>query len=150
MSFLTRTLLAAAASSFVASAALAQPFDLQGGGNGPDKVLSAQLGIKGPKTNVCPNEATVMGWVETNYAGPVQIMIARKGQGVGAPVVIQAKAAPGGRYMATYSKKVTIHAPIDAEYRLLVGGGSGIVSNWVPLKASCSIGLPGFDIAPGG
>jgi hypothetical protein len=91
-----------------------------------------------------------MGWVETNYAGPVQIMIARKGQGVGAPVVIQAKAAPGGRYMATYTKKVPILAPVDAEYRLLVGGGAGIVSNWVPLKASCSMGLPGFDIAPGG
>ena len=150
MSMLTRTVIALAASSFVATAALAQPFDLQGGGNGPDKVLSAQLGIKGPKTNACPNEATVMGWVETNYAGPVQIMIARKGQCVGAPVVIQAKAAPGGRYMATYSKKITIHAPIDAEYRLLVGGGAGVVSNWVPLKANCSIGLPGFDIAPGG
>lgn len=150
MSMLTRTVIALAATSFVATAALAQPLDLQAGGNGPDKVLSATLGIKGPKTNVCPNEATVMGWVETNYAGPVQIMIARKGQGVGAPVVIQAKAAPGGRYMATYSKKVTIHTAIDAEYRLLVGGGAGVVSNWVPLKASCSIGLPGFDIAPGG
>ncbi len=150
MSFLTRTLLALAASSFVASAAVAGPFDLQGGGNGPDKVLSAQLGIKGPKTNVCPNEASVMGWVFTNYAGPVQIMIARKGQGVGAPVVIQAKKAANGQYMATYSKKVAIHAPIDAEYRLLVGGGSGVMSNWVPLKANCSIGLPGFDLAPGG
>jgi hypothetical protein len=150
MSFLTRTLLAVAASSFVASAALAQPLDLQGGGNGPDKVLSAQLGIKGPKTNTCPNEATVMGWVFTNYAGPVQVMIARKGQGVGAPVMIEAKKAANGKYMAAYSKKVPILAPVDAEYRLLVGGGSGVMSNWVPLKASCSIGLPGFDIAPGG
>ena len=146
MSFLTRTLLAAAASSFVATAALAQPFDLQGGGNGPDKVLSAQLGIKGPKTNVCPNEATVMGWVFTNYAGPVQVMIARKGQGVGAPVMIEAKKAANGQYMATYSKTVPILTSVDAEYSLLVGGGSAVQSNWVRLKATCSIGLPGFEL----
>jgi hypothetical protein len=152
MSLLTRTIIAFAASSFVTTAALGQPFDLQGGGNGPDKVLSATLGIKGPKTTVCPNEATVMGWVETNFAGPVTIMIARKGQGVGAPVVIQAKAAPGGRYMATYTKKVPILAAADAEYRLLAvdEGSAGVVSNWVRLKATCAIGLPGFDIAPGG
>ena len=135
--------------AFVASAATATagPNDLQVGGNGPDKVLRAQLGIQGPATTVCPTEAKVSGWVFTNYAGPVQVMIARKGQGVGAPFTIQAKKAANGQYMATFKRTVNIIGPIDAEYRLLVGGGDGVTSNWVPLKASCSIGvpqLPGF------
>jgi hypothetical protein len=112
----------------------------------PKKVLKAQLGIKGPKTTACPAEATTTGWVFTNYAGPVQVMIARKGQGVGAPFTIEAKKAANGQYMATFSRKIEIIAPIDAEYRLLVGGGDGIVSNWVPLKAGCSVGLPGFGL----
>jgi hypothetical protein len=150
MSLSTRTFLALVASSFVASAALAGPGDFQAGGNGPDKILKAQLGIKGPKTNTCPTEATTAGWVFTNFAGPVQVMIARKGQGVGAPFTIQAKKAANGQYMATFSRKVEIIGPIDAEYRLLVGGGDGVVSNWVPLKANCAIKLPGFGFAPGG
>jgi len=108
----------------------------------PKKVLKAQLGIKGPKTNLCPNEATTSGWVFTNYAGPVQVMIARKGQAVGAPFTIQAKKAANGQYMASFTRKTPIIAPTNAEYRLLVGGGSGVVSNWVPLKANCSIGVP--------
>lgn len=137
---ITRTLLALFASTFVASAALAGNF--QAGGDGPDKVLKAQLGIKGPKTNVCPTEATTSGWVFTNYEGPVQVMIARKGQGVGAPFTIHAKKAANGQYMASFTRKVPITGPIDAEYRLLVGGGDGIASNWVPLKASCKIGVP--------
>jgi hypothetical protein len=110
----------------------------------PKKILKAQLGIKGPTTTACPNEAKVTGWVFTNYAGKVQIMIARKGQGVGQPITIETKKAANGQYVATYSKTVPILTPVNAEYRLLVGGGSGVVSNWVPLKATCSLGLPGF------
>jgi hypothetical protein len=146
MSLFSRTFLALVASSFVASAALAGPGDFQVGGNGPNKVLKAQLGIQGPATNTCPNEAKVTGWVFTNYAGKVQIMIARKGQGVGQPITLDTKKAANGQYVATYSKTVPILTPVDAEYRILVGGGSGIMSNWVPLKAKCSIGLPGFGL----
>jgi hypothetical protein len=143
---LSRILLAAAASSFLASAASAGPGDLVAGGNGPATVLKAQLGIKGPKTAACPNEATAMGWVYTNYAGMVQVMIARKGQGIGAPIMIEAKPAANGQYVAVYSKTFPINGPLDAEYRLLVGGGQGVVSNWAPLKASCSFGLPGVEL----
>lgn len=140
MSRIISTIAAIAVSAFATTAALAGPGDFQAGGNGPNKVLKAQLGIKGPKTNVCPNQFTTMGWVFTNYAGPVQVMIARKGQGVGAPFTIQAKKAANGQYMASFTRKGQIIAPINAEYRLLVGGGDGVVSNWVPLKASCTIG----------
>lgn len=142
----TRIGLALLASGMFATAAVAQVGDLQAGGDGPDKVLRAQLGIKGPATTVCPNEATVTGWVFTNYAGPVQVMVARRGQGVGSPMVIQAKPAANGEFMATYSQKIQIVAPINAEYRLLVGGGSGVMSNWVPLKATCGIGMPGVEL----
>jgi hypothetical protein len=112
----------------------------------PKKVLKADFGIKGPATATCPNEATTQGWVFTNYEGPVQVMIARQGQGVGQPFTIQAKKAANGQYMASFTRKVPITGPIDAKYRLLVGGGDGVVSSWVPLKASCKIGLPGFGL----
>jgi hypothetical protein len=142
MSIFTRTLLALVASSFVASAALAGPGDLQAGGNGPLKVLKVQLGIKGPKTTLCPTTAETQGWVFTNHEGPVQVMIARKGQGVGAPFTIQAKKTQTGLYMANFKRIVQIIGPIDADSRLLAGGGDGKMSNWVPLHASCSIPVP--------
>lgn len=146
MSTFARILVAAALmGSFVAPAA-AGPFDQLAPGIGAGKVIKAQLGIKGPKTNVCPNEATTTGWVFTDYPGNVQVMIARKGQAVGAPFMIQAKKAANGQYMATFTRKVQILAPVDAEYRLLVGGGDGVVSNWVPLKANCSIAMPNFGL----
>lgn len=116
----------------------------------PKKVFKAQLGIKGPKTTVCPNEATISGWVFTNYAGPVQVMIARKGHSVGAPVMIDAKPAANGQFMATFTRKLPIVSAINVEYRLLVGGGSGVTSNWVPLKASCKIGGGGNNELLGG
>lgn len=108
----------------------------------PKKVLKAQLGIKGPASKACPAQATISGWVFTNYAGPVQVMIARKAQGVGQPMTIEAKPAAGGQFVASFSKVLPIVTAIDAEYRLLVGGGSAVTSNWVPLKASCTFGGP--------
>jgi hypothetical protein len=147
---LTTALVAIAIAGIPCSAAFAGPNDLLGGGQGPKKVLKAQLGIKGPKTNACPNEASITGWVFTNYAGPVQVMIVRKGQGVGQPVTIEAVKAANGQYMATFTRTFQIVAPIDAEYRLLVSGGSGVTSNWAPLKARCGLPLPGLDLGPGG
>ena len=150
MSIFARLIVAAALVGTIVAPAAAGPFDQLAPGIGAGKVLKAQLGIKGPTTTICPNEATTSGWVFTNYPGNVQVMIARKGQGVGAPFVIQAKKAANGQYMATFSRKVPIVAPIDAEYRLLVGGGDGVKSNWVPLKASCKIGMPNLGLGFGG
>lgn len=110
----------------------------------PKNILKAQMGIKGPKTNLCPNEAIVQVWVFTDFEGPVPVMIARKGMGAGQPIVLQAKKAGNGKYMATYKKTFPITSSIDTQYRVLVGGGQGVASNWVPLKASCKIaGGPG-------
>lgn len=146
MRLVPQAILSLIATGVLVTGALAQSNDLQSGGNGPDTVYRAQLGIKGPSTNTCPNQAKVTGWVFTNYAGPVQVMIARRGQGVGHPVTIQAVPAANGQFMATYSQTVQIVAPMDAEYRLLVGGGSGVVSNWAPLKASCGIAMPNLEL----
>jgi hypothetical protein len=131
-------LLALIAGVSIATPALAQLGLAPGVGAG--KVLSAQFAIQGPTTTVCPNQARATGWVYTNYLGNVTIMIARRGQAVGAPITIKAVPAANGQYMATYTQTIPITAPIDAEYRLLVGGGSGITSNWVRLRASCSTG----------
>jgi len=132
MSIVTRILLALFASSFVATAAVAGIDDLQVGGNGPDKVLKVQFGIKAP-TGVCPTTGERMGWVFTNYEGSVRVMIARKFGGVSAPFYIQAKKGQNGLYMASFKHAFQILGPIDAEYRLLAQGGA--VSNWVRLKA---------------
>ncbi len=127
-----------AAMLLCAGTATAQPANQNlAPGPGPGKVLSVQFGIKSPTTNVCPNEATATAWVYTNYLGAVTIMIARKGQAVGAPISLQTQPAANGQYLATLTRKITIVAPIDAEYRVLVGGGSGMTSNWVKLTASC-------------
>jgi hypothetical protein len=147
MSIFTRTLLALVASSFVASAAIAGPGDLQNGGNGPLKVVKVQLGIKGPKTNVCPATAETQGWVFTNQEGPVQVMIIRKAMGVGAPFTIHAKKTPTGLYMESFKRTVTITHPLDTESRLASGGE---FSNWVPLKAPCKFGVPEFGFKLGG
>jgi hypothetical protein len=133
-----RSLLAAVVAISVATPAFGQ-FGLAPG-VGAGKVLSAQFGIQGPTTTVCPTQARATGWVFTNYLGNVTIMIARRGQAVGAPITIKTVPAANGQYMATYTQTIPITAPIDAEYRLLVGGGSGITSNWVRLRASCQIG----------
>jgi hypothetical protein len=47
---------------------------------------------------------------------------------------------PSG-YMATYSKELAIHQPLDTAYSVIAEGGAQ--SNFVPLKASCAVKLPG-------
>ena len=121
-----------------------------GPGLGAGKVLYAQLGIKGPTTGMCPNEATATGWVFTDYPGDVTIMIARKGRGVGAPITLPTTPAGNGRHLATYSRKIAILGPIDAEYRLLVGGGSGVASDWVRLSVTCNFTAGGGTVSGGG
>jgi len=106
-------------------------------GVGAGNVLSAQLGIQGPPANLCPSEATATVWVYTDFLGTVTIMIARRGQAVGAPVQAQTVPAANGQYLATYSRKIQIIGPIDAEYRALIGGGAGITSDWVRLHTDC-------------
>ena len=137
----SRLLTAALLGGTLMSAAAALPNDFQNGGNGPNEVVSAQLGIDGPSTNSCPATATLTAWVIQTDPGEVQMMFVRKGQGVGQPVMVDTVKMADGRYLATYSQEMQIHAPIDAEYRLLVGGGSGMASNWVPLRATCAFGV---------
>ncbi|MHA1189124.1 MAG: hypothetical protein ACTSSQ_01490 [Alphaproteobacteria bacterium] len=112
--------------------------------NLPNKVLSANLAIKGPITNVCPTSAKLSAAVVQTTNKPVQIMIARIGQGVGAPIMLQPKKAANGKWVAVYKKTIPVNQAINARYKVLVGGGQGVTSNNAPLKASCKIaGGPG-------
>lgn len=120
-----------------------------GGGGGlanppavPFKVLSAQLGIKGPKTKVCPNKATVMAWFKTNKPGNVGFRLMRKDGPVGPMIFVPSVKSASG-YMATYSKTISIINSINTTYSAVVPGQGGLASNFVPLKASCAVGLPG-------
>jgi len=125
-------------SAVFASTAFALPNGFAPGGNGPNQVLSAQLGIDGPASDICPTTAAMTAWVIQTEGGPVQMIFARRGQGVGAPIMVATVKMADGRYMATFTKQLQINGPIDAEYRLLVGGGSGTTSNWVSLATDCS------------
>jgi len=119
-------------------------------GVGAGKVLRAQLAIKSPTTTQCPTTAKMTGWVFTDFAGKVQVMIARKGQSVGTPFQVSTVPAANGQHMATFNRNIQIVNPIDAEYRILVGGGAGVVSNWAPLKASCAMGAGPANEVQGG
>lgn len=108
----------------------------------PLTVKSAQFAIKSPASNACPAPAKSTGWIFTSKPGSVSYMIARKGGGVAGPFTAQAiKTATGG--MATISRNFEVKSAIDTEYRILVAGSGGVVSNWAPLKASCKIKLGG-------
>lgn len=127
----------------IASAAIASSQNIKAPQVGPIQAKSAQLAIKSPKVNVCPANATIAGWIHTNMPGKVSYMIARKGAGVSGPYTIDAvKSIKGG--LASFSNNITIQEAIDTEYRILVSGTGGkVMSNWVPLKASCKIKLGG-------
>ena len=107
------------------------------GNNVAFKIKRAQMGITAPAGDVCPKTAKMALWVFTNKPGPVTFMVARKGQAVGAPKVINSVKGANGVYMATYTQNLQIVSSIDAEYRALIAGGSGITSNWAPLKVTC-------------
>ncbi|MEO1703036.1 MAG: hypothetical protein AAFR71_13390 [Pseudomonadota bacterium] len=123
--------------------------DLAPATEGKMKVKSAQLGIKSPASNVCPAQATVTGWIFTTKPGTVNYMLIRKGGSVSGPFAVEAKKAASG-YMAQFSRSLNIVTSINAEYRIAVSNSGGVVSNWAPLKANCSIGLGGNGELQGG
>ena len=132
---LTAVAIAISAPAF-AGQKLAQPQE------GPMIVKSAQFAIKSPASNACPAPAKSTAWIFTSKPGPVSYMIARKGGGVSGPFSAQAVKSGDGA-MATVSRSFEVKSAIDTEYRILVSGSGGVVSNWAPLKASCKILLGG-------
>ena len=136
-----RIVLAGIAAAFATGASAGGNFQV--GGSGPLQVESAMLAIKSPATNACPANATMKAWIYTNRAGPVTYMMIRHGQGAGTPKVIMAKKV-NGKYVAEISRTLSIHHKIDAKYRIAArGAGDYRFSNWVPLKANCTIPLGG-------
>jgi hypothetical protein len=109
----------------------------------PFKVIGALLAIKSPATNACPAQAKIAGWITTNKPGPVSYMIAKEGGGVSGPFTVNAVKTANGA-TASFSRNLEIHQAIDTKYRMLVPNATGnVMSNWVPLKASCKIQLGG-------
>lgn len=138
MSRITRTLIAAAlvGAAAVPAAAPAVAMNELGSGGKAFKIHNVQLGIKPPAA--CPGVASVQGWVYMTHPTTVEIMIAKKGQGVVAgPISITSVKASNGQFVATYSNQFNVNASVAGEYRMLVGGGSGKGSNWVPLNVAC-------------
>ena len=122
--------------AFATLATSAQALDFKVGGAPKLKAVSAQLGIISPANNVCPGNAQLTAWIFTNKPGTVDIMIVKKGGNVAGPYSVTTVAAANGRAMGTYSKLLNIVQPIDAEYKVVIGG-STVPSNWVPLTAEC-------------
>ena len=126
----------AALLAFGTLATAAQAFDIKAGGEPKLKALTAQLGIVSPANNVCPGNAKLTAWIFTNKPGTIDIMIVKKGGSVAGPYAVTTVAAANGKAMGTYSKNLNIVQPIDAEYKVVIGG-STVASNWVPLTAEC-------------
>jgi hypothetical protein len=108
----------------------------------PMKALSAQLGIQGPKTKVCPDTAKMTAWIKTNKAGKIGFRLMRRDGPVG-PMIFAGAVKAGSGYIATYERIVPISQSIDQAYSVVVPGSGGIASPFVPLKAGCNLGLPG-------
>lgn len=111
------------------------------------KVMNVTLAIKSPATNTCPETGKLKAWIKTNKAGPVDYFFAREGQGPGGMKTANAQKTGNG-YVLTISQDLGIHQAIDTKYRLFAKGADGKYqkSMWVPLKATCKIGLGGNKV----
>jgi hypothetical protein len=141
MSAIARNVTCAAAilmtAALSARPAVAAPGDLAPGGG--FKIHKAQLAIKN-QDGVAPGchaHKTMMGWVYMSHKATIQIMIVKQGDNPRNPVSITSVKAPNGQYVATYTEQMLIDNPANWKYRMLVGGGQGVVSNWAPLVVKC-------------
>lgn len=108
------------------------------------KVMDVTLAIKSPTTNTCPETGKLKAWIKTNKAGSVDYFFAREGGAPGGMKTANVKKTSNG-YMLIISQDLGIHQAIDTKYRLFAKGANGQYkkSMWVPLKATCKIGLGG-------
>jgi hypothetical protein len=83
-----------------------------------------------------------MAWFKTNKPGNVGFRLMR-GDGPVGPMIFVPSVKSASGYMATYSKTISIINSINTGYSAVVPGQGGLASNFVPLKASCAVGLPG-------
>lgn len=111
------------------------------------KVMDVTLAIKSPKTNTCPETGKLKAWIKTSKAGPVDYFFAREGGAPGSLKTANVKKTSNG-YMLILSQDLGIHQAIDTKYRLFAKGANGQYkkSMWVPLKATCKIGLGGNQV----
>jgi hypothetical protein len=125
------------AAALTAGPAAAAPGDLAPGTG--FKIHKAQLAIKN-KDGVppgCPAQKTMMGWVYMSHPATIQIMLVKQGDNPQNPKSITSVKASNGQYVATYAMQMHIDTVVNTKYRMLVGGGQGVVSNWAPLVVNC-------------
>jgi hypothetical protein len=142
MSTIARNIASTAAVAIIAAAlsagpAAAGPGDLAPGGG--FKIFKAQLAIKN-RDGIppgCPAQKTMMGWVTMSHKATIQVMIVAQGGNPRLPVSITSVKTPNGQYLATYTEQMHIDTTVNRKYRMLVGGGQGVVSNWAPLVVNC-------------
>lgn len=127
--------------TIVTSAAIASSPSMKTSNEAPLKATGVQLAITSPAVNVCPAKAKMAGFIMTTKPGTVEYMIAKKDGGISGPFVAEAvDSVQGG--MASFNRDLEINHPVDGAYRLLVAGTDGeVLSDWVPLKASCNMSL---------
>jgi hypothetical protein len=142
MSAIARSIASAAAllvtaAILSAGTAAAAPGDLAPGTG--FKIYKAQLGIKNQDgvPPGCPAHKTMMGWVYMSHKATIQVMLVKQGDNPQTPVSITSVKASNGQYVATYTMQMHIDTVVNTKYRLLVGGGQGVVSNWAPLVVNC-------------
>ncbi len=129
----------AAAAALVATLALtgaANALDIKAGSPGKLVPTKVQLGIIPPVGNACPGNGKLTAWVQTNRPGKIDILIVRKNGAVAGPYAVTTVKGANGVTLGSYSQVLNVAQPINAEYRVVIAG-TGMVSNWVPLVASC-------------
>ena len=107
------------------------------------EAIGAVLTIRANATSACPAKAKMSGLITTSAPGKVNYRIVGADGSVTGPFETEAApSAKGG--MASFATSLDILKPTDTQYRVLVSDGDGdISSQWVTLKASCTITLAG-------
>lgn len=140
MNTTARTVIATTTAAIVAFAigatGSAQALDFKVGSPGKLVPTKIQLGIISPPEGQCPGNGKLTAWVQTNKPGTIDILLVRKGGNVAGPYAVTTVKGANGVIMGSYSRNLTIHNSIDAEYRVVVAG-TPVASNWVPLVADC-------------
>lgn len=84
----------------------------------------------------CPRDAVLTAWAHTRGPITVRFVVHNSGGGKTGELEATAVAGAAGTYLATHRHTFKITADVDTSYRV-EAVGTGQMSNWVPLKASC-------------
>lgn len=138
MPVIVRTIIAVAATSFVAAAAVAGPGDLKAGGSGPAQVKQVKLSLNG-FNGACPSKGALITRVETTGPGNFKIRYRKAGGGKSDLITVAAAKTQNGKYVAKHVQPMTLAKTTNTKY--MVESGAKI-SPWVDVKKNCGGGAP--------